>query len=173
MRRSCRILQCVCARPVKASCARRCFLVGRPAPASRKAGFSDFGFGCGGSRSIYKACASLAGPRRTLSATTSIKRTWVLSGKVSTSPTRILAEARLCFWPFIRIFPAAASLFAKVLVLKNRACQSHLSTRICVGVFDLGPWRSVIAAALQVFQHGKRRVGVSLSGRTRFLPVAP
>ena len=78
----------------------------------------------------------------------------------NTSPAFTLAEARVCLTPLTRTFPAAANLVAKVRVLKNRACQSHLSTRMDWGSGFLGAL--LILTRLQRFQNRKRGIGVGL-----------
>ena len=115
---------------IKAVICRRCFLVGRPLPLGRKAVFSSVVLGRGGSWSIYRACASGAGPRRLPRATTSMVRIWSFKLKTKISPTRNCALARVCLVALMRKFPLPTNRVASVRVLKNRACHSHLSARI-------------------------------------------
>ena len=115
--------------------ARRCCLVGRPEPGSRRpateAPFVCRGsrLGAGGDRSSYKACASGAGPRRTPSSKSLTTRTLSALGKVRTSPARRLWCAFLMISLFTRSRPDCTKRVAMVRLLKKRANHSHRSKR--------------------------------------------
>ncbi len=109
--------------------------------------FSFFFSGFGGERSLYRSCAALNGPRLSARSTISIilmSRSRVI---VSTLPGFICRLALLILSLSTLTFPDAICFCARLLVLKNRACHSHLSI-LCVRVFSvIGYFRLDLSAA--------------------------
>jgi len=89
---------------------------------SRRSGMGD--------KSSKSVWASLAGPRRVPNACTRTTRISLACAKVNTSSMRTACAGLVTRLLLIRTCPALTTLAASDLVLKNRPCQSHLSSLI-------------------------------------------
>lgn len=80
--------------------------------------------------SVYNCCASVAEPLRDPRASIRTTSMRFPRTSVSTSPAATNRPGLQVFLAFIRTFPSDTARAQMLRVLKNLACQSHLSSRI-------------------------------------------